>query len=739
MANVLNHSLLSDLDIHLFREGRHFRLYEKLGSHPIEVDGQQGTYFAVWAPNAQAVSVVGNFNYWNRDSHPLAARWDGSGIWEGFVPGIGKGELYKYHIHARDGRHLQKGDPFALYWEIPPNTASIVWDISDYEWKDKDWMATRDKKAGLDQPYSVYEVHMGTWKKTHGGLRSLSYKEMAKDMVDYIKEMGFTHVEFLPVMEHPYFPSWGYQITGYFAPTSRYGDPQEFMYLVDAFHAAGIGVILDWVPSHFPTDAHGLADFDGTHLFDHADPRKGFHPDWKSAIFNYGRHEVKAFLISNALFWLDKYHIDGLRVDAVASMLYLDYSREDGEWIPNEHGGNENLEAIAFLKEFNENVYKEYPGTITIAEESTAWSGVSRPTFEGGLGFGQKWMMGWMHDTLNYFKHDPIHRQYHHGEITFSLVYAFSENFMLPLSHDEVVHGKGSIMHRMPGDEWQRFANLRLLYGYMFTHPGTQLLFMGDEFAQTSEWNIEKGLEWWLTEFKYHKGMQEWIKTLNAYYRTTPSLHEKQFSPEGFQWIDHNDNANSTISYLRYDKEKERPVAVICNFTPVPRPAYRIGLPNSGVWKEVVNSDSIPYGGTGEHLNKGAVKAEQQTYHGRPYSAEIALPPLGMVVLEHEGPIRVKKETKKVATKAPKTSKKGSKGDLLGSIGKAKAKDKDDLQKINGIGPKLEDMLYDLGIYTYKQLSAMTDKEYDLVDDMLGKFKGRGKRDDWAGQAKELL
>ena len=658
MATVLTHSLLTDLDIHLFREGKHYRLYEKLGSHPMEVDGQQGTYFAVWAPNAQAVSVIGNFNYWNRDSHPLSARWDGSGIWEGFVPGIGKGELYKYHIHARDGRHLQKGDPFALFWEIPPNTASIVWDISDYEWKDKDWMASRDKKAGLDQPYSVYEVHMGTWKKTHGGLRSLSYKEMAKDMVDYIKEMGFTHVEFLPVMEHPYFPSWGYQITGYFAPTSRYGSPQEFMYLVDAFHKAGIGIILDWVPSHFPTDAHGLADFDGTHLYDHADPRKGFHPDWKSAIFNYSRHEVKAFLISNALFWLDKYHIDGLRVDAVASMLYLDYSREEGEWIPNEHGGNENLEAITLLKEFNEHVYKDFPGAITIAEESTAWPGVSRPTFEGGLGFGQKWMMGWMHDTLSYFQHDPIHRQYHHGEITFSLVYAFSENFMLPLSHDEVVHGKGSLMNRMPGDEWQRFANLRLMYGYMFTHPGSQLLFMGDEFAQTSEWSIEKGLEWWLTEFEYHKGMQEWIKTLNAFYRTTPSLHEKQFSPEGFQWIDHNDNANSTLSYLRYDKEKERPVAVICNFTPVPRSAYRIGLPNAGIWKEVLNSDSKPYGGTGEHLNKGAVKAEQQTCHGRPYSAEIALPPLGMLVLEHEGPIRVKEETGKVATKAPKLGKK---------------------------------------------------------------------------------
>jgi 1,4-alpha-glucan branching enzyme len=654
MANVLKHSLLSELDIHLFREGKHYKLYEKLGSHPIEVDGQQGTYFAVWAPNAQAVSVIGNFNYWNHESHPLSARWDGSGIWEGFLPGIGRGELYKYYVHAKDGRHLQKGDPFALYWETPPNTASIVWDLDDYEWKDESWMKERKHHAGLDQPYSVYEVHMGTWKKTHGGLRSLSYQELAEELVLYVKDMGFTHVEFMPVMEHPYFPSWGYQVTGYFAPTSRYGSPQEFMHLVDAFHQAGIGVILDWVPSHFPNDAHGLADFDGTHLYDHADPRKGFHPDWKSAIFNYGRHEVRAFLISNALFWLDKYHADGLRVDAVASMLYLDYSREEGEWIPNEHGGNQNLEAISFLKEFNENVYREFPDAITIAEESTAWTGVSRPTFEGGLGFGQKWMMGWMHDTLSYFQHNPIHRQYHHGEITFSLVYAFSENFMLPLSHDEVVHGKGSLMHRMPGDEWQRFANLRLLYGYMFTHPGTQLMFMGDEFAQTSEWNIEKGLDWWLTEFDYHKGMQHWIKALNAFYRTTPSLHERQFSPEGFQWIDHNDNQNSVISYLRYGNDRERPAAVICNFTPVVRPAYRVGLPFSGIWKEVVNSDATPYGGTGEHLNKGAVKAEQQTYHGRPYSAELVLPPLGMVVLEYEGPIRVKEETEEIATKAPK-------------------------------------------------------------------------------------
>ncbi|MCO6487492.1 MAG: 1,4-alpha-glucan branching protein GlgB [Phaeodactylibacter sp.] len=633
MATVLNHSLLTDFDTSLFGAGKHYKIYEKLGSHIIEVDGQWGTYFAVWAPNAQAVSVIGNFNYWNRDSHPLSARWDSSGIWEGFIPGIGKGELYKYHIHARDGRHLQKGDPFALFWEIPPNTASIVWDL-DYEWKDKAWMDNRKNISGLDKPYSVYEVHIGTWKKIHGGTRSLSYKELADELVSYVRDMGFTHVEFLPVMEHPYFPSWGYQITGYFAPTSRFGTPQDFMYLMDALHQAGIGVILDWVPSHFPNDAHGLADFDGTHLFDHADPRKGFHPDWKSCIFNYGRNEVRSFLISNALFWLQQYHIDGLRVDAVASMLYLDYSREEGEWIPNEFGGNENLEAISFLKEFNETVYQEFPDAITIAEESTAWTGVSRPTYTGGLGFGQKWMMGWMHDTLSYFKHDPIHRQYHHNEITFSLVYAFSENFMLPLSHDEVVHGKGSLIQRMPGDEWQRFANLRLLFGYMFTHPGTQLLFMGGEFGQTSEWNIEKGLEWWLTEFDYHSGMQKWIKELNQYYRNAPALVEKQFSPEGFQWIDHGDYQNSSLSYLRYGNDKEKPVAVICNFTPVVRENYKVGLPLAGTWKEVLNSDREEYGGSGAVQNKGALKTVQETWHGRPYNVSLNLPPLGIVVLE---------------------------------------------------------------------------------------------------------
>ena len=632
MANVIAHSLFTDFDINLFRSGKYFRAYEKLGSHIIELEGEWGTYFAVWAPNARSVSVVGNFNGWNTNEHPLNPRWDSSGIWEGFIPGIGRGELYKYHIHAQDGRHLEKGDPYALFWEIPPNTASIVWDLP-YTWKDEEWMKKRREKAGGEQPYSVYEVHIGSWKKRGGGVESLSYRELADELVPYVQEMGFTHIEFMPVMEHPYFPSWGYQCTGYFAPTSRFGTPEDFMYLVDAFHQAGIGVILDWVPSHFPTDAFGLADFDGTHLYDHADPRKGFHPDWKSCIFNLGRNEVRSFLISNALFWLDIYHADGLRVDAVASMLYLDYSREEGEWIPNEFGGRENFESISFLKEFNETVYGEFPDAVTIAEESTAWTGVSRPTYDGGLGFGQKWMMGWMHDTLNYFKNDPIHRRYHHNDITFSLVYAFSESFMLPLSHDEVVHGKGSLMDRMPGDEWQRFANLRLLYGYMFTHPGTQLLFMGGEFGQTSEWSLEKGLDWDLLQYDYHKGVQTWVKTLNEYYKSSPALYEQQFSPEGFAWINHGDYANSALSYLRKGEKEGEVVVVVCNFTPVVREGYKIGVPFNGKWKEVLNSDAKEYGGTGDHKN-AKVKTVKEDWDGQPYSMELLLPPLSVVILE---------------------------------------------------------------------------------------------------------
>jgi len=631
MSKVINHSLLSDFDIGLFRSGKHYKLYEKLGSHVIEVDGKWGTQFAVWAPSAKSVSVIGNFNHWNKQSHSLSARWDSSGIWEGFIPFVGKGELYKYCIETEDGKLLEKGDPFALFWEIPPNTSSITWQL-DYEWKDKEWLVNRKTLAGQPQPYSVYEVHIGSWKKLAAD-KSLSYQQMALEMVAYVQQMGFTHVEFMPVMEHPYFPSWGYQITGYFAPTSRFGTPQDFMALVDAFHQAGVGVILDWVPSHFPEDAHGLGKFDGSCLYEHEDPRLGFHPDWKSLIFNYGRHEVRSFLISNALFWLDKYHIDGLRVDAVASMLYLDYSRNEGEWLPNEFGGNENLDAVSFLKEFNETVYKEFPDAVTIAEESTSWSGVSRPTYTGGLGFGQKWMMGWMHDTLNYFNRAPIYRQYHHNEITFSLVYGFSENFMLPLSHDEVVYGKGAIIDRMPGDEWQRFANLRLMYAYMFTHPGTNLLFMGDEFGQTTEWSIEKGVEWWLTEHHTHKGIQTLIQDLNAYYKNTPAIYQKQFSQDGFEWISHEDGANSMIAYLRKGNSEHKPQLVVCNFTPLVRDAFNIGTPFGGKWKEILNSDDEKYGGSGIR-NEGTLVVNDFGWHGKSHSLTIKIPPLATVIFE---------------------------------------------------------------------------------------------------------
>lgn len=632
MEKVRRHSLFTDYDIFLFRSGRHYRLYDRLGSRPLELDGQAGTYFAVWAPNARAVSVVGNFNHWTPEEYHLLVRWDSSGIWEGWIPGVQKGDLYKYHLRAADGRVLEKGDPFALFWEIPPRTASIVWDTW-YEWQDGDWMEQRKGRAGQPQPFSVYEVHLGSWKKRRQGEESLSYCELAEELPQYLAEQGFTHVEFMPVMEHPFFPSWGYQVTGYFAPTSRFGTPQDFMHLMERLHQAGIGVILDWVPSHFPTDAFGLAQFDGTHLYEHADPKKGFHPDWKSAIFNYGRNEVKSFLISNALFWLDRYHADGLRVDAVASMIYLDYSREEGEWIPNKYGTNENLEAIAFLREFNEVVYREFPDVLTIAEESTAWTGVSRPTYQGGLGFGQKWMMGWMHDTLNYFRNDPVHRKYHHNEITFSLVYAFTENFMLPLSHDEVVHGKGALIQRMPGDEWQRFANMRALFGYMFTHPGSKLLFMGGEFGQTSEWSLEQGLQWWLTEHDYHRGLQQLIKDLNGLYRERKALYEQQFEHWGFEWIDLGDFENSVISYVRRGKRPEDMLVVVCNFTPVVRREYTIGAPRAGRWQEVLSTDANIYGGSGyHHLEERHTRAGE--WHGRPQHLLLDLPPLAVVVLE---------------------------------------------------------------------------------------------------------
>jgi 1,4-alpha-glucan branching enzyme len=630
-STVTSHSLFTDFDISLWKAGKNFRAYDKLGSHVIEIDGVSGTYFAVWAPSAKYVAVVGSFNGWDRGQHQLNARWDSSGIWEGFIPDLGNGTVYKYAIDAPDGRWLEKGDPFARLWEVPPKTASVVWDTY-YEWDDKEWMETRKEHNGIDKPYSVYEVHLGSWKKPKG-TESLSYRELAIDLVDYLQEMNFTHVEFLPVMEHPYFPSWGYQITGYFAPSSRFGGPQEFMYLVQELHKAGIGVILDWVPSHFPTDAHGLADFDGTHLYDHEDPRLGFHPDWKSAIFNYGRNEVRSFLISNALFWLDRYHIDGLRVDAVASMLYLDYSRNEGEWIPNQYGGNENLEAIAFLREFNEAVFREYPDTMTIAEESTSFTGVSRPVYVGGLGFGQKWMMGWMHDTLDYFKNDPVHRSYHHGELTFSIVYAFTENFMLPLSHDEVVHGKGPLIDRMPGDEWQRFANLRAMYGYMYTHPGSKLMFMGGEFGQTTEWSIETGLDWSLTKYAPHKTLSKYFSDLNKIYKTTTALYERAYDSKGFEWIDLGDHQNSILTYLRRGKEEKDVVVVINNLTPAVRNHYRVGVPFKGKYSVLLNSDDAQYGGTGNYKIE-PLKAIAAEWNGRAYHVELTVPPLCTVILK---------------------------------------------------------------------------------------------------------
>ena len=631
MSKVLHHSLLTEFDIALFMSGKHYKLYEKLGSHPLEIDGQSGTYFAVWAPSAKSVAVIGNFNYWDKHAHHLAPRWDSSGIWEGFIPGLEKGELYKYSIEAEDGRLLEKGDPFATFWEQPPRTSSITWDLS-YDWKDADWLEQRRDNAGKAQPYSVYEVHIGSWKK-YSVDKSLSYQELTVELVQYVQKMGFTHVEFMPVMEHPFDPSWGYQISGYFAPTSRFGSPQDFMALVDAFHQAGIGVILDWVPSHFPEDVHGLAKFDGSCLYEHADPRKGFHPDWKSLIFNYGRKEIRSFLISNALFWLDKYHVDGLRVDAVASMLYLDYSRKHGEWIPNEFGGNENLEAVSFLKEFNETVYSYFPDAITIAEESTAWKGVSRPTYLDGLGFGQKWMMGWMHDTLNYFKEDSINRKYHHNHITFSLVYSFVENFMLPLSHDEVVYGKGPIIDRMPGDEWQRFANLRLLYSYMFTHPGTKLLFMGNEFGQTTEWSLDTGLQWGLLDHDLHRNLQGLLADLNQYYKNTPAIYEKQFFPEGFEWVSSDDGENSMIAYIRKGVEGQKMQLVVCNFTPVVRENFNIGVIKAGQWREILNSDNKKYGGSGVK-NEGIFTTNEWGTHHKPFSLTITLPPLATVIFE---------------------------------------------------------------------------------------------------------
>ncbi|MDN3600497.1 1,4-alpha-glucan branching protein GlgB [Mucilaginibacter myungsuensis] len=637
MPTVVNntdfYSRFTDYDIALFKSGKHYKLYEKLGSHVVEFKGQQGTYFAVWAPNAQCVSVIGNFNGWSKQSTPLSPRWDGSGIWEAFVPGIGNGEVYKYYIKASTGEDLEKGDPFALLWEIPPSTASIVTDTY-YEWKDQDWMKKRIEHNALDKPYSVYEVHLGSWARNiESPDEFYTYKQIAEKIVPYVKEMGFTHIELMPIMEHPYYPSWGYQIIGFFAASSRYGHPQELMYLIEEFHKAGIGVILDWVPSHFPGDAHALYKFDGTHLYEHADVRKGFHPDWKSYIFNYGRNEVKAFLISNALFWLDRYHADGLRVDAVASMLYLDYSRNHGEWEQNQFGGNENLEAIEFLKEFNAAVYSHFPDVQTIAEESTSFTGVSRPVYAGGLGFGMKWMMGWMHDTINFFGQNPIHRKYHHNEITFSLIYAFTENFMLPFSHDEVVYGKGSMINKMPGDEWQRFANLRLMYGYMFSHPGTKLLFMGAEFAQGAEWDFQHSLHWHLLQYPNHVGIQQTVKDLNALYKAEPALYERGFEHDGFEWLDGGNANDSVLAYIRKGKKSADDIVVILNMTPIVRESQRTGVTSSGKWKQIFNSDETKYWGSGVN-NAETVDAEKEHWHGKDDSIVVTLPPLSVLMFK---------------------------------------------------------------------------------------------------------
>jgi len=633
MSKVISHSLFTDFDINLFKGGKHFRLYDKLGSHIIEVDGVKGVYFAVWAPSAKAVSVIGDFNYWIEGEHPLNVRWDQSGIWEGFIPGVQQGDKYKYKIHSHQGDiKTEKADPFAKKCEHPPMTASVVWDLN-FKWNDAKWMEDRKVKNQLDQPFSVYEVHLGSWMRNTKENRPLTYVELAKELTAYVKKLNFTHVEFMPIMEYPYDPSWGYQLTGYFAPTSRFGQPEDFMLLVDELHKNGIGVILDWVPSHFPEDAHGLGFFDGSHLYEHPDRRKGYHPDWKSLIFNYGRNEVRAFLISNALFWLDRYHADGLRVDAVASMLYLDYSRNDGEWEPNQFGGRENLDAISFLKELNEEVYASFEGVQTIAEESTSFPMVSKPTFLGGLGFGMKWMMGWMHDTLEYFKKEPVYRKYHQNDLTFSMTYAFTENFMLPLSHDEVVYGKKSLLYRMPGDEWQRFGNLRLLFSYMYTHPGAKLLFMGGEFGQSEEWNFQSSIDWHLLQYDYHSGIQKLVAALNGMYAKEKALFEKQFSSEGFEWIDYSDSENSVISYIRKGHKEVDDVIVVCNMTPVPREKYRLGVPSSGKYKLIFNSDDTEFGGSGFKIKK-QITTEAKEWQYRKDSVQLDLPPLGMMAFK---------------------------------------------------------------------------------------------------------
>ena len=629
-------TLLSDDDLYLFNEGSHLRLYEKLGSRPMTLDGVDGVYFAIWAPNAQRVALMGDFNGWSKDDlmlRPLAS----SGIWHAFAPEAGKGTHYKYHIVSRhNGYRVDKADPFARLQETPPRTGSVVWEL-DYEWGDQAWMEMRGARNALAAPISVYELHLGSWIRDPADPRRfLSYREIAPRLAEHVQQLGFTHVEFLPIMEHPFYGSWGYQTTGYFAPTSRHGVPQDFMFLVDHLHQNGVGVILDWVPSHFPNDEHGLGYFDGTHLFEHSDTRQGFHPDWASLIFNYGRHEVRSFLLSSAMFWLDKYHADGLRVDAVASMLYLDYSRKEGEWIPNKYGGRENLEAVDFLRRLNQEVYAHYPDVQTIAEESTAWPMVSRPIYLGGLGFGLKWDMGWMHDTLDYMTRDPIYRKYHHDRLTFRMIYAFTENFMLPLSHDEVVHGKGSLLGKMPGDDWQKLANLRLLYSYMYAQAGKKLLFMGAEVGQWREWTHEESVDWHLLSHGPHTGLRRLLTDLNRLYREEPSLHELDFDGRGFEWIAANDSEQSVISFIRRGTSSDDIILAALNFAPTPRHNYRVGAPRGGFWREILNTDAELYGGSG-HGNMGGLNAVPFAQHGRPCSLTLTLPPLGAVFLKSEG------------------------------------------------------------------------------------------------------
>jgi 1,4-alpha-glucan branching enzyme len=628
-------SLLSEFDRYLLAEGTFHRAYEKLGAHFTEGGGQRGVQFAVWAPNAKSVSVIGDFNSWNNSANSMAS--SSTGVWNTFVPDLRPGDIYKYHIESNYGGYqVDKADPYGFASEIRPQTASRVWDLESYTWQDGSWMASRAKNNRLDAPVSIYEVHLGSWRRIpEDGNRWLTYREIAPLLADYVHHAGFTHVELLPVMEHPFDGSWGYEVTGYYAPTSRFGTPADFMYLIDHLHQHGIGVVLDWVPAHFPRDEAGLGYFDGSHLYEHADPRLGEHPDWDTFVFNYGRNEVRSFLISNAIFWLDKYHADGLRLDAVASMLYLDYGRREGQWIPNRYGGKENVEAIQFLRVLNEHVYAAYPDVMMIAEESTAWPNVSRPTYVGGLGFGLKWNMGWMHDVLGYMSQDAIFRSYHHNEITFSLLYAFTENFVLPLSHDEVVYGKGSLLRKMPGDEWQKFANLRLLFGFMFGHPGKKMLFMGGEFGQWSEWNHDVSLDWHLLDSHLHSALQRWVRDLNTFYRGHPALYELEFDPSGFSWVDCSDFQRSVISFLRRGRNPNEQLLFACNFTPVVRQNYRVGTPQGGFWKEVLNSDAPLYGGSGQG-NFGGSNASPLPIHGQPFSLNITLPPLGILVFQQE-------------------------------------------------------------------------------------------------------